>query len=708
MEAAPTRIIDYFSGFKQNLVPLFQRPYTWEKRQWQTLWNDLFAFYGQDLEQTSSTHFMGAVVTMPAKSVPVGVSKFLVIDGQQRLTTVALLLCAIRDSLSAAESAVQRRIQVHYLTNDGYEGLDLFKLLPTQGDRPTYSLLIQKSSSNIPDSQFSKAYDFFRRRLKEQDDEGSPISAKRILEILESRLMAVMINLSDSDDPYLIFESLNFKGSPLEQSDLVRNYFLMRFPVNEQQGVYDNLWLPMQQRLGTKLTDFMRHFLGAEGDEVRKGDVYAGIRLLVADYDSQTLKLLIGRMETLSTLYSRIAGAASEPNDKIRKLFDRFQQLDFGTASPLLLSLYEDYEDSQFSADEFIATLAILDSYIVRRSVVGVPSNSLSGVFISLCKAKPVTETPATWLSASLAQEHKNRRWPTDLEFRDSWLSTPIYNSRRVCRVLLESLEQSFEHHETVDFGAATVEHILPQTITAEWSAALGADALNIHVKWLHTIGNLTLTGYNPALGNKTYSEKRAFFANSHFELNRYFADKATWDALEIQERSSALFTPAEQMWPRPPSLPGEELVKPPSKPANFHADCVAVVQKQKAFALTKISQTRYESGNQHVRLVCAVSTEHDEEGNTPYFWFAFHLRQLEFLECAPEAFLCLGCGSPGSTLLIPLSVLKPLLKQMSESTGEDRHYWHVVVQKKNGNLPLRLLGSVDGPDLTDFLVRTP
>src|SRR5450755_1265556 len=164
MEAAPTKIIDYFSGFKQNLVPLFQRPYTWEKPQWQTLWNDVYAFYGRDLEHTASTHFMGAVVTMPAKSVPVGVSKFLLIDGQQRLTTVALLLCAIRDSLPSAESAAQRRIQVHYLTNDGYDGLDLFKLLPTQGDRATYSLLIQKPSSVIPNSQFTKAYAFFRQR----------------------------------------------------------------------------------------------------------------------------------------------------------------------------------------------------------------------------------------------------------------------------------------------------------------------------------------------------------------------------------------------------------------------------------------------------------------------------------------------------------------------------------------------------------------
>ena len=265
MEATPTQIINYFSGFKQNLVPLFQRPYTWGERQWRTLWEDIVAFYGREGTDPKSTHFMGAVVTMPARSVPVGVSKFLVIDGQQRLTTIATLLCAIRDDLNTSDQVPKRRIQNHYLTNDGFEGLDFFKLLPTQGDRIAYSPLIEGTEGELPDSQFKKSYDFYRRRLKDRDDDGNFLDAKRVLEIIETRLMVVMINLSDSDDPYLIFESLNFKGSPLEQADLVRNYFLMRFPVTDQQSVYDGLWLPMQNRLGPGLREFMRHFLGSEG-----------------------------------------------------------------------------------------------------------------------------------------------------------------------------------------------------------------------------------------------------------------------------------------------------------------------------------------------------------------------------------------------------------------------------------------------------------
>ena len=273
MEASPTLLINYFSGFKQNLVPLFQRPYTWTEKQWRTLWEDVISFYECDANDTKSTHFMGAIVTMPARSVPVGISKFLIIDGQQRLATIAVMMCAIRDSLGQDEQIPRRRIQTHYLTNEGYEGTELFKLLPTQGDRELYEPVILKSAP-VPDSQFKKAYEYFRRRLLGQiSADGLASDPKRILEIIERRLMVVMINLSDADDPYLIFESLNFKGSPLEQSDLVRNYFLMRFPVTEQQSIYQSLWLPMQNQLGPDLTEFMRHFLGAEGEEVRKTDI---------------------------------------------------------------------------------------------------------------------------------------------------------------------------------------------------------------------------------------------------------------------------------------------------------------------------------------------------------------------------------------------------------------------------------------------------
>jgi uncharacterized protein with ParB-like and HNH nuclease domain len=701
MEANPTLIINYFSGFKQNLVPLFQRPYTWGEKQWRTLWEDILSFYDYPEGESRATHFMGAVVTMPARSVPVGVSKFLVIDGQQRLASVAILLCAVRDALAATDEVRKRKIQNYYLTNDGYDGTDFFKLLPTQGDRVGYTPIIQHPATLLPDSQFKRAYEFFRRRLRDQIEEGKSIDAGKILQLVETRLMVVMINLSDNDDPYLIFESLNFKGSPLEQADLVRNYFLMRFAVNEQQVVYENVWLPMQDRLGKDLTEFMRHFLGAEGEDVRKGDVYASIKRLVADAETASVRLLMTRMEQLSVLYSRIATPSLEPNVRFKNYFECFQRLDFGTVYPLLLALYEDYEDGQFAEEEFLGVLEILFSFIIRRMVVGVPSNSLAGLFVGLCKMKPVIETPSAWLSAALCSEEKNRRWPNDVEFSNAWIHTELYGSR-ACPVILETIEANFEHHEAVQLDQITVEHVIPQTLSAEWEVMLGTDALAIHAIWLHTIGNLTLTGYNPELSNKAYSEKRTVYALSHFELNRYFANFDSWGQSMIADRATALLKSALQLWPRPADSVRDSINAARATPAAFHNECARRVQDHLKVQLSKLSQTRYVSGDGHIRLVCAVSVEHSESSGIPYYWFGFHQSQLDFLSASEKAFVCLGCGSASYTLLVPLEVIRVNLGSFSVSA---RHYWHIVIQKKGDRFALRLIGGVDGQDLTDYNV---
>ncbi len=704
MEATPTQIINYFNGFKQNLVPLFQRPYTWAEKQWRTLWEDVFSFY--DLADTKSTLFLGAVVTMPVRAVPVGVSKFLIIDGQQRLTTIAVMMCAIRDSLPAEDQISRRRIQTFYLTNEGYADTEFFKVLPTQGDRELYGPLIKGETSSFPDSRFKKSYDFFRRRLRDEFD-GAKIDPRRILEIIESRLMVVMINLGDSDDPYLIFESLNFKGAPLEQADLVRNYFLMRFPLAEQQSVFEKLWLPMQSRLGATLTEFMRHFLGSEGEEVRRSDIYSAIKRQVVDSEAASVRVLMTRMERLSILYSRLSAFGPEPNLELSRYFDHFHRLDFGSVYPLLLSLYEDYDEGQFNLEEFKSALLVLESFIIRRMVAGVPSNSLSGLLISLCRIKPVTDSPSAWLAASLGREEKNRRWPSDLEFEERWIHAQLYGSR-ACQIILECLEQQYGHHEAVPFDDATVEHVMPQTLTPEWEALLGSDAERDHALWLHTLGNLTLTGYNPELSNKPYAEKRNMYALSHFELNRYFGTCEMWGSAKIQDRAVKLFKTALQLWPRPPIATSDVATSDVNiidklAPAGFHAECVRLVQDHLGMHLSKLSQTRYESGDEKVRLICAVSAEHNETGGIPYYWFALHKRQLEFLQQAIAPWICLGCGSEGATLLLPLSEVGDHLQLMSVTKTEDRHYWHIVIQKKLGRLVLRLLGGTDGPDLTNL-----
>ncbi len=553
MEATPTLVINYFSTFKQNLVPLFQRPYTWSIKQWRTLWEDIVNLCESDEGNYKASHFMGAVVTMPARSVPAGVSKFLIIDGQQRLLTVSLLMCAVRDALREDEVNPKRRIQI-YLTNEGFEGNEFFKLLPTEGDRAAYSSIVREEASQVTDAQCKRAYDYFRRLLARTDSNVN-VDATRVLEIIEKRLMVVMINLSDTDDPYLIFESLNFKGAPLEQADLVRNYFLMKFAVGEQKEIYDRMWLPMQERLGSHLNEFMHHFLGAEGVEVRRGDVYAKIRKL--DSDAASVRILMSRMEHLSRLYCRISKPKAESHPELRRYFDHFITLDLGSVYPFLLSCYEDFTAGRIDLEEFLRVLRVLHSFILRRVVVGVPSNSLAGFFVLLSRSKRSRNMQdqvsglSAWLSEELACGDKSRRWPTDVEFKEGWMHTQIYHSR-ACQIILECIEEYYDHHEMPAFERSSIEHVMPQSLTRDWSEMLGADATYVHGQWLHTIGNLTLTGYNSELGNRPYGEKREKFASSHFEVNRYFRAHAGWGSTEIQERAQALFEIATQLWPRP------------------------------------------------------------------------------------------------------------------------------------------------------------
>jgi uncharacterized protein with ParB-like and HNH nuclease domain len=212
MEAFPSQIIQFFNGFKQSVIPLFQRPYEWKPKNWETLWHDVLERYEAS---TEASHFMGAIVTMPSRSVPVGVAKHLIIDGQQRLTTLALLLCAIRDALPPDANVERTRIQNFYLTNDGYDGWDYLKLLPTQDDRDGFKALVNAPESLAhSEMQMHAAYRFFRQKIKEGDGDESPIDVQKLLDTIVRKLIIVNINLGESEDPYLILKALMPRAPP--------------------------------------------------------------------------------------------------------------------------------------------------------------------------------------------------------------------------------------------------------------------------------------------------------------------------------------------------------------------------------------------------------------------------------------------------------------------------------------------------------------
>ena len=549
VEARPCPIIEFFNGSKQLLVPLFQRPYEWGPKEWDVLWCDLLEQYEQRGEDLVASHFTGAIVTAPAKSVPVGVSKYLVIDGQQRLTTIAIIICALR-SLIETNTPKHRKL-TSFLVNEYDEGLDYYKLLPTQLDRDAFKELVSENYSTK--SRFLDAFEFYRKRLSGEDSDGTPIDVEKLFEVIQSRLTVVAIHLGDADDPYLIFESLNAKGAPLTQADLIRNYLLLRLPGSNQQKVYEEAWLPMQSLLtGEHLTEFMRQYLMLSGEEVAKSAIYSVLKNRLANSDEHLVANELRAMQRMSLLYAHIVGLTLASDPKIAMALSRLRRWEVATANTFILRVLKINEDDGMAAEEVINILGCIESFVVRRAVCNVPTNQLKRVFLSLVKEMPEIEV-LDWLLTTLSVGTSGRRWPKDEEFADALGQYRAYaNPIDRCKFVLEALELGYGHKEPASFDAASIEHIMPQTLSAEWKADLGDEWNAIYEKWLDRLSNLTLTGYNSELSNSPFTKKRQLMASSNFELNKWIAAQEHWTEQQLQNRSVVLFKQAKTAWPRP------------------------------------------------------------------------------------------------------------------------------------------------------------
>lgn len=512
------------------------------------LWEDLVEQYERVNEDAVASHFTGAVVTAPAKSVPVGVSKYLVIDGQQRLTTTAVLLVAIRSHFELHTPKYRKLTRL--LVNEDDEGLDYYKLLPTQPDRLAFQALIQQTP--VVGTKFAEAFDFFRQKLSGTDSDGTLIDLERMADVVQTRLTVVAIHLGEVDDPYLIFESLNAKGAPLTQADLIRNYLLLRLHSTQQQQAYEAAWLPMQNLLGDHLTEFMRHYLMLSGDEVAKSAIYSVLKRRLLNVPDAEVFQELQHMERYSRLYAQIVGVGAVPNEELSTALSRLRRWDISTANTLVLKMLGRLDDGSTAESDIAQALQIIESFAVRRQVCAVPTNQLKRIFIASAKDVPESDI-ATWLSTLFSAGSAGRRWPKDDEFLDGLLRYRAYAQPiDRCKFLLESLEDAFNHREPAAFDAATIEHIMPQTLNSQWIESLGKDAQTVHEKWLDLLPNLTLTAYNGELSNSPFETKRVLFAESHFELNRWLAERTTWTEDDLKDRGTVLFRVARDIWRRP------------------------------------------------------------------------------------------------------------------------------------------------------------
>ncbi|MEL4897677.1 DUF262 domain-containing protein [Crocosphaera sp. Alani8] len=544
MQASETKLQQIIEGTKQYVVPLFQRPYSWKKQQWQVLWDDLIELYESDQPRP---HFMGSIVTSPMEAIPEGTTKYLLIDGQQRLTTIFLFLVALRDKAEdLKQTKLSAQINNTFLVNlYESEKEDYYKLRPTQLDRKSLEKIIDKENID-DDTPLYNCYLFFEKKIRQYQNH---LDLQQLKKVVCNSLSLVSIVLGIDDDPYLVFEGLNAKGSPLNQADLIRNYYFMEISSQEQEDIYNSYWKPMEESLNNQLTEYIRHYLTRSGKEVRKNEVYFETKERIRNQDAiSSLKELY----KFSLYYSNLLNPETEKNEKIKKHLKRLNRLEVATIYPFILNCYDDWKQEKLSEDELCEVFKIIENFILRRFVCNIQTRGLNRIFALLYSqvskdTNLISDSFVTRLKSTL----QTRNYPKDHEFRERFMDVKMYGSNRSekAKLILESIEESSKHKETVDFEKLSIEHIMPQKLNEWWKNHLGKEFSITHELLIHSIGNLTLTGYNSELSNNNFPTKKKEFLHSHLELNKYFSTVNSWGKYDIEKRASDLADKALEIW---------------------------------------------------------------------------------------------------------------------------------------------------------------
>ncbi len=558
MEAKAIKLLEFIKDNQKNqlVIPIYQRVYSWEKEQCKELWDDIIKVGGDD---KMDGHFIGSILYV-LDGITHSDNALLIIDGQQRLTTITLLLTALRDHWSDK----RKEIENHYLINSDKDGDKKFRLILSDSDKDTLLYLIDKDKRkpSKPSLKIVENFKLFEEWVSNTD------KLETIFKGLE-KLMIVEIALEKGkDDPQLIFESMNSKGMELAQTDLIRNYIVMETEVEKQESFYSKYWRAMEEEFeqNKKLFDrFVRHYLTIKTREIPNiNKVYVALK----DYQQKEgigIEDLLKDLQKYCGYFCQIVFKVfkKEADKDLKKALGFLVDLEMDVVYPLLLELYSDYSDGVLSKADFIPIIALIESYICRRAVCGLGTNSLNKVFPSFTKHIQKDEYFKS-LKAYFGSLTNNQRFPNNDEFKKLFITIDFYHFQKR-EYFLERLENfDPDAKEPVNTQKCTTEHIMPQTLTEEWERDLGENFQAIHDKYLHTIGNLTLTGYNQKYSNNSFQEKRDMekgFKDSPLRLNQSLRDLESFGEKEIEKRANDLADLALKIWTYP-NLDAETLEK--------------------------------------------------------------------------------------------------------------------------------------------------
>ena len=562
MKATEAKLLDFLKKSPQFVIPIYQRTYSWTEKECRQLWEDVVRCGRND---HIPVHFIGSIVYVESGlSQVTHQAPLLVIDGQQRLTTVSLLLTALAEAVGETEpfeGFSQRKIRNYFLLNPEEIGERHFKLLLSQTDKDTLTALVGKHPQ--PDNhslRVSENYAAFQKWIK-SDVVNLPTLCKGL-----AKLVVVDIALNrDQDNPQLIFESMNSTGKELSQADLIRNFILMGLEPALQTRLYEQFWRPIemdfgQEAYGTHFDGFMRHYLTVMSGEIPNTNaVYEAFKTHARETragavsDDSHVEMLVSTIRDYSRYFCAMA-LGKEIDHELNRAFHDLRELKVDVAYPFLLELYRDYATQYLSKSDFVSAVRWVEAYVFRRAVCAIPTNSMNKTFATFSKALKKDRYLES-IAAHFLLLPSYRRFPSDDEYVRDIQTRDLYNFRSRSYWL-----RRFENHgrkEVVPVDEYTVEHILPQNenLNTAWQESLGAEWKRIQQTWLHTLGNLTLTGYNSEYSDRPFIVKRDMdggFRQSPLKVNQGLGQVHVWDESAINERAKRLAKLAVQVWESP------------------------------------------------------------------------------------------------------------------------------------------------------------
>lgn len=555
-------LIKYFDGSdKRFIIPLYQRNYDWKEENCEQLFQDLIKLHNSDRK----SHFFGSIVS----SIQFGTEDIFIIDGQQRITTVSLLLIAMvnakKDGLiEATDAKLVEKIFKRYLVDEYQEDERKVKLKPIKKDMQAFDALLYKPKDQyIKESNVTRNYDFFYDKITR-----AGLTLDELFETIK-KLEVINIRLDEDDDPQLIFESLNSTGLDLSEADKIRNYLLMSLAPVEQDNLYTRFWNPIEEFTKYEPSSFVRDYLTMKQGKIGRIDKIYFIFKEYAETANIDRATLLEDMYHYAKIYNHV-DTAKVGTDKLNRKLNQLRTLDSTIAYPFFMAFFDYASKVELAETEIYQVLDVIEAYWARRIICNLPSNALNKVFATLHRdvlnyvdksSGYSTNSYIDVLTYVLLKKGGSSVFPSDDEVKGDFKTRQVYkmpvNSRMFILERMENQDNNERHDVVKELTEKniTIEHIMPQTLSSKWKATLGDDWERIHEQYLHTMANLTLTGYNSQYSNLTFIEKRNMqkgFKDSAFRLNNFVKSCEQWTETELKARQKELQNVFMRLWPMP------------------------------------------------------------------------------------------------------------------------------------------------------------